>query len=257
MVPVSSLLAAALPAYLAGAVPFGLILGKALRGIDIRARGSHNLGATNALRVLGAPIGLTVLALDLAKGLLPTLLAPRIAGAWAAPAALDERALAWASLAAALAAVLGHVCPVYLGFRGGKGVATGAGALIALAPLPAATAVLAFSLTVAATRWVSLGSIVAALVLPAALAALERDALTGRALPLLAASLAISALVLARHRGNIGRILDGNEPRLGERPRDLETPERTNPHAAREPSPAPAAEAREDHSPRAQNTVGP
>jgi glycerol-3-phosphate acyltransferase PlsY len=204
-------------AYLVGAVPFGLVLGKILRGTDIREHGSRNLGATNAMRVLGAPIGGLVFALDFAKGWGPVQLAPRL-GTWtASPGALDEPSLGWCSFAAGIAAVLGHVFPVYLGFRGGKGVATGAGVLAALAPLPTAISIGVFAVVVGASRWVSLGSIAASISLPATLVIIERESLSGRALPALVAALAIAAVVLMKHRANLARILAGTEARLGEK----------------------------------------
>ncbi len=196
---VLSVFAAAGPAYLLGAIPFGLVLGKAFRGVDIREHGSRNLGATNALRVLGPRLGALTVALDFGKGLAPVLLAP--AGA---PA-----------LAAGIAAIVGHVFPIYLRFRGGKGVATAAGVFAGLAPLPAAAAIATFAATVALTRYVSLGSILAALALPPAVAVLAPGASLADRAPLLAAALAVSAVVLVRHRGNVSRLRAGTEPRLG------------------------------------------
>ena len=204
---VLSLLATVGLAYLVGAVPFGLILGRALRGVDLREHGSGNLGATNALRVLGVPLGLTVLALDFAKGCLPTLAAEFHPATANGPG--------WSALAAGLAAVLGHVFPIYLGFRGGKGVATGAGVLAALAPLATAIAAVVFALTVAATRYVSLGSILAALALPITLAVTSGPAALDERLPALLAASSIAVLVLARHRENVTRLLRGTENKLG------------------------------------------
>jgi glycerol-3-phosphate acyltransferase PlsY len=204
---VLSNLTVALASYLVGAIPFGLLLGRALKGVDIREHGSRNLGATNAFRVLGAPIGAAVFALDFAKGLIPTLAAEKCAPAveWAP----------WAAFLAALAAVLGHVFPVYLRFKGGKGVATGAGVLAALAPLPTAIAFAVFTVTVAATRYVSLGSLLAALALPAALLATAGAAAWRDRLPALLASSAIAVVVVVRHRDNLKRLLAGTESRLG------------------------------------------
>jgi glycerol-3-phosphate acyltransferase PlsY len=193
---------AALGAYLVGGIPFGLLLGRALRGVDIRQLGSRNLGATNAFRVLGPRIGVAVFALDALKGLLPVLAARRLA-----PGGDAETA----ALAAGVAAILGHVFPVYLGFRGGKGVATSAGVLAALAPLATAVAFGVWVATVAATRYVSLGSILAAITLPATILARE-----GRAAPrgVTGAALAAAVLVIVRHRANLGRLLAGTEPRF-------------------------------------------
>ncbi|HVY61479.1 MAG TPA: glycerol-3-phosphate 1-O-acyltransferase PlsY [Planctomycetota bacterium] len=208
---VLSFLLAALASYLVGAIPFGLLLGRALRGVDIREHGSRNLGATNAFRVLGAPIGATVFVLDFAKGLIPTLSAAALAETYASPAEFAP----WIALTAALSAVLGHVFPIYLGLRGGKGVATGAGALAALAPIPTAIAFALFASVVATTRYVSLGSILAALALPLALFATVGKAALHERLPALLASSAIAVLVTARHRENLVRLLSGTERRLG------------------------------------------
>jgi glycerol-3-phosphate acyltransferase PlsY len=208
---VLSLLLVALGSYLVGAVPFGLVLGRALRGVDIREHGSRNLGATNALRVLGAPIGAAVFALDFAKGLLPSIAAQKYAA--------SAESAAWAGLVAAIAAVLGHVFPVYLRFRGGKGVATGAGVLAALAPVPTALAFGVFAITVAATRFVSLGSILAALALPLACFATSGRAALGERLPATIAAVAVAVLVVLRHRENLARLAAGTEPRVGARAR--------------------------------------
>lgn len=204
---------AVLAAYLLGAVPFGLLVGRAVRGVDLRAHGSGNLGATNALRVLGKGLGGLVLALDAAKGLLPVLLLPLALGALGRPAP------GWLPVALAAAAVLGHVFPVYLRFRGGKGVATSAGAFCALHPLAFAVALATWLLTVLATRIVSLGSILAALALPAAALAFDGPAAAfgPDLLPRTVVLLLAAALVVVRHRANLRRLLAGAEPRLGQK----------------------------------------
>lgn len=205
MAPLTAALAIA-GAYLVGAIPFGLLLGRALRGIDIRQHGSRNIGATNVYRVLGPRLGLAVLALDAVKGAGPVL----AVRAFAAPD--------WLALVTGCVAILGHVYPVYLGFRGGKGVATSAGVLAALAPAATAVAAGVFVATVAATRYVSLGSILAALALPLALVALEgRAALTRGRAPVAIAAVAVAALVVVRHRANIERLRRGTELRFGRR----------------------------------------
>lgn len=201
-------LLAAAAAYLVGAIPFGLIVGKLWKGVDIREHGSGNLGATNALRVLGKGAGGGVLVLDAAKGAGPVLLVSGLA----------PGAPAWAGPLVAGAAVLGHVFPVYLGFRGGKGVATSAGALGALHPAALGVALATFALTVAVTRWVSLGSLLAALALTGGAVALDGPPLAfGAALPRTALFAALTVLVWVRHRANLARLLAGSEPRLGER----------------------------------------
>lgn len=192
--------------YLLGAVPFALIVVRLLTGRDLRRVGSGNPGATNALRAAGPIAGLVVLLLDVGKGALPVL----AARALGAPAPVVA--------AAAVAPVLGHVFSLYLGFRGGKGVATAVGALAALDPWPVVLALAFFGLLVAATRYVSLGSIVLVLAVPALALVLGRLGAGPPAGPYLAAAGAIAALVVVRHAGNIRRLLTGREPRLGERP---------------------------------------
>jgi len=192
-------------AYLVGAIPFGLLLGRALRGVDIRQHGSRNIGATNAYRVLGPGIGIAVFALDFAKGLVPTAFAPRVVAA-AGGSAVQPATVA---LLAGGAAIVGHVFPVYLTFRGGKGVATSAGVLLAAAPLPTAVAAGVWGAIFGATRYVSLASIAAALALPVAAASLE-----GPRAPVTIAATIVGALVIVRHRSNIRRLARGEEPRF-------------------------------------------
>ncbi len=193
---------AILAAYLLGSIPFGLLVARS-RGIDLRAFGSGNIGATNAMRALGKPLGVSVFALDALKGFCP---------AWAALHSwvpLCPRGPAWA-LGMGLAAVLGHSFPVWLGFKGGKGVATGCGVWLAVAPLACLAAVATFALTLAVTRYVSLASTLAALSLPLALRALgvEPSWLFGWAL-------GMASLVALRHRSNFVRMAAGVEPRIG------------------------------------------
>lgn len=195
-----------LGAYLLGAIPFALLAGKLLLGIDLREHGSGNLGATNALRVLGKRAGACVLLLDALKGGLPVALAPR----------LLVGAPAWLPVALAGAAILGHVFPVYLRFRGGKGVATSAGAFLALHPAAFGAAALVFALSLAGSRIVSLSSLLAALALPSAALLLDGWLLaTGLEAPRTALFVAIACLVWFKHRANVGRLLRGEEPRIG------------------------------------------
>lgn len=204
-------------AYLAGSVPFGVLIARS-RGVDLRAHGSGNVGATNVGRVLGRRWGMLCFTLDLLKGLAPTL----TAGAWLG--ALGRTDLpaseAWVWLAVAVAAVLGHVFPVWLRFRGGKGVATGFGAALGVFPMltiPALAALLVWLALVAATRYVGISSCVAALTLPIGVAAMVSlsDATHGGATPFYAATVCLVALVLWRHRSNIARTLAGTENRVG------------------------------------------
>lgn len=208
-------------AYLLGALPFGLILGLVFHRVDIRSRGSGNLGATNALRVLGWRAGLATLVLDALKGLGPVLLLPGL---------VDEPSMLYA-VWVGLAAIVGHVFPVYLKFRGGKGVATSAGVLAVLHPWAFACAFAAFALVVATTRYVALGSLISVLVLSAASLFLEGlEASFGPYRPRTILFLLTCAIVFLRHAGNIKRLLRGTESRLGEPdppPEDGETESET------------------------------
>ena len=190
-------------AYLAGSIPFAWLAGKA-RGVDLRKHGSGNLGATNAMRVLGPRIGALVYIGDTLKGMLPALLLPRYIG--------SARPDLWA-IAFGVAAIIGHVRPIFLmGQGGGKGVATAGGVFFGLAWLPTLVAFLSFVGTVAVTRRVSVGSLVAAVVLPIGVI-VTRGLMT----PLSLICVAIAVFVIWMHRGNIARIKAGTEPRIGSR----------------------------------------
>jgi len=191
-------LLAALAAYLIGGVPFGYLLFRWTRGGDIRSVGSGNIGATNVARSAGWAVGVTTLLLDAAKGIAAVALARAICE--------NDRA---GAAAAALAAVAGHCYPIYLGFRGGKGVATGCGAFAVLDPESMGIALAVFAIVVAATRMVSAGSVLAAIAFPAACAATGFGTIPS----FLAAG--AGALIVARHRENLRRIFRGAEPRLG------------------------------------------
>ncbi len=188
-------------AYVFGSIPTAFLVGRA-NGIDLRTVGSGNLGATNVFRTLGWKWGLMVYIADMLKGALPVLWLPKVA----------DVATGWPwGVAFGLAAIVGHVRPVFLlGKGGGKGVATASGVFFALAPLPASCAMLAFALVVAASRYVSLGSLIGAVVLPIVLVAQER-ALT----PLVLVSMSVAAFVFWTHRENIGRLRRGEERRIG------------------------------------------
>jgi acyl phosphate:glycerol-3-phosphate acyltransferase len=190
-----------LASYLLGAIPAAYVAGRALRGIDLREHGSGNLGATNAFRVLGAGIAAPVMAFDLLKGFVPAFVFPGL---------LLEGGWEWGMIFG-VAAIAGHVFPVYLGFRGGKGVATGAGVFLALAPAAAGLAVGVWLLVLALGRMVSLASIVAAAALIAALP------LTGTPIAVQLTGFLVGGFVIFAHRGNIARIARGQEPRLGRR----------------------------------------
>lgn len=203
------LLIAAVGGYLIGAIPFGYLVARS-RGVNIFEHGSGNPGATNVSRALGRRFGLLVFVLDAAKGALPVLLAR-----WLIEPHLTPPIPASAGeVAAGLAAFLGHVYPVYLGFRGGKGVATGAGVVSVLFPAPALAAGLGWCVTAAAWRYVSLASIVAALVLLAVYLALAYP--INWTEPRLYFAVLAAAVVVVKHRENLKRLRQGTESRLPE-----------------------------------------
>ncbi len=210
--------------YLLGSIPFGVLIARA-RGVDIRSHGSGNIGATNVARVLGKRLGLLCFALDLSKGAIPVLVAGRVHGILGDWSTEIPAATSWLWLAVAFAALAGHMASIFLGFRGGKGVATAFGALLALWPTLGIPALIAFGgwlLMIALTRIVSLSSMVAAVLVPIATVLLllaapspAGDHLTDRMIPPVAISIAIAAMVLWRHRANLRRMLGGNEPHVG------------------------------------------
>jgi len=189
------LIVAMLVAFWIGALPFGYWIGR-LRGVDIRQHGSGNIGATNVFRVLGAKAALATLLLDAFKGWLPTFTVIQATHS-------DFHALLVGS-----SAILGHTFSPFMGFRGGKGIATGLGVLLAAAPATAAIAFLVWLLAFWLTRWVSLGSILGAITVPIAAYWL------GHSLPAVAILALAAAIVVFRHRANMQRILRGQEPRL-------------------------------------------
>ncbi len=202
------LFAIAICSYLLGSIPFGYILVRVFQGIDVRSIGSGNIGATNVARTGGKGLAIATLVLDIIKGWLPVFLVLTVPGIHASgPAQLHTLATF-----AALVAVLGHMFPVWLGFKGGKGVATGLGAFLAIAPKAALIAVALFLAIVVFTRYVSLGSILGAATFPAALWWLERKEFPA---PALAMCVAVALLVILRHHQNIGRLLAGTENRFG------------------------------------------
>ncbi len=191
-------------AYVAGSIPSAYIAGR-VNGVDLRQHGSGNLGATNVVRVLGAKIGVVVFAVDVLKGFLPVYFLPRYAdtlqpGVWA--------------LAFGVAAILGHVKPVFLlGRGGGKGVATAAGVFAALAPIPSLIAFAVWLAVFAATRYVSLASLAGAIVLPTSIFLITRDTQSA----VFVASLVVALFVVWTHRANIGRLRRGEEHRFVKR----------------------------------------
>jgi len=194
--------------YLLGAVPTSVIIGKAVRGIDVREHGSGSAGATNTWRVLGWKAGVTVLALDAGKGAAAAALVPLIHFGhlpFTAPVI---------AILCGLSAVIGHVFPVYVGFRGGKGVATGAGMLIAVAPIPVGLAIGIFGLSMFLFGMVSLSSILAVMSVPISIVLLNSFSGASYHPLLLAITCALALFIIFNHRENIERIVHGNERSL-------------------------------------------
>ena len=188
--------------YLLGSVPFGLLIARA-KGVDLRLVGSGNIGATNAMRALGRPLGVTAFLLDFAKGFVP-------AGVLATAVSHAPESLMSLRVATGIAAVLGHCFSVYLRFRGGKGVATGCGAILAIDPLVFVFAGLVWLVALALFRFVSLSSILMGISFPILAWFRHEDQrvfVVGAAL--------LTLLVLIRHKTNLARLLAGTEPRIG------------------------------------------
>jgi len=188
--------------YLLGGIPFAYVAGRVTRGIDLRQHGSGNLGATNVYRTLGGKVALVVLLLDGLKGALPVLFFPRWTDA--------GRPELWA-IGYGVAAIVGHARSPFLGWKGGgKGVATAGGVFFALAWLPMLAAMAVFVATVLASGYVSLGSLLAAVTLPAVIAFTR-----GVQTPVFAVAVLVAAFVFWTHRANIGRLRRGEESRFG------------------------------------------
>lgn len=195
--------------YVLGSIPTGIWLGKLVRGIDLREHGSKSMGATNVFRVLGWKLAVVALIIDVAKGFLAAFAGSRIN--------LGDIAMTSYQLAliGGIAAVAGHLFPLFANFKGGKGIATGAGLLLFLAPLELGFAVLVFILTVLICRYVSLGSLLAATFFAVSII-LERFYLRyPHGGEMVAFAILIFVLVLMTHRSNIKRLMEGNENRFG------------------------------------------
>jgi glycerol-3-phosphate acyltransferase PlsY len=202
----------AVGSYLIGAIPFGYLVAKAVRGIDIREHGSKNIGATNVGRVLGLKWFFVVFTLDFLKAAIPVSL---LAYGYV-PALVPEGWIHSAVAAiAGLAILIGNMFPVYLQFRGGKGAATGTGVMLPLVPIPLLVAIGVFLVTFLATRYVSLGSILAAIALVATQLGMHRElSFQGEAAPVTWLCIVGAALVIYRHRTNIVRLLNGTENKI-------------------------------------------
>jgi len=188
-----------LSAYAIGSVPFALVLARRWGAADLRRVGSGNLGAANVLRVSGMTAGVVVAMLDISKGALSVVIARYLSDQPAAPAA------------AGLAAIVGHIYPVWLRFRGGKGVATACGVFSVLAPVALAPAMSIFAVTVWLTKYISLGSVLALLALP------PLAYVAGSPAPAVLAACAAAALIVFRHRSNLARLQRGGERRFNGR----------------------------------------
>jgi len=200
------LAALALVSYLIGAIPFGWMIGRA-RGVDLLRQGSGNIGATNVGRVLGWRWGVAVFLLDFVKGAGPTLLAPWVLSEEGWPAGT-------LSVVAGIAAFLGHLFPIYLGFRGGKGVATGAGVIAVVVPWFTVIVVLVWAVVLGTTRYMSLASLSAATVLVLLCLLAQENPFAPDRIVVSCFCLLAAALVWLRHTGNIRRLLSGTENRL-------------------------------------------
>jgi glycerol-3-phosphate acyltransferase PlsY len=201
MPPLANLTLVSLAAYLLGSIPFSFLVARHY-GVDVRTAGSGNVGATNVMRTAGRTAGVLAFLLDSGKGVLAVL----AARAWGQSVAVQAMA--------AVAAILGHLYPIWLKGRGGKGVATGAGTFLLLAPLPTAVALGAFVLTLALFRYVSVASLTGTL----AMAALTF--VLGSPRPVAWAAVAVAVLIVWRHRSNLQQILRGTENRLGHKARE-------------------------------------
>lgn len=190
-------------AYLLGSIPMGWILAKLIFKTDIRAKGSGNIGATNALRQFGTKVGVLVLILDMIKGIVAVLLAKSLLG-------LDNVMVPICGLIA----ILGHIYPVWLGFKGGKGVATAAGVGLALAPLSIPLALAVFILVVYKTRYVSLGSIIAAIVWGLSLIYFAYQSAMANWGIMAAVVVVVVAVIIGKHKQNIQRLRNGTENKI-------------------------------------------
>ena len=204
--------------YLIGAIPFGLLIGR-MRGVDVRKHGSGNIGATNVGRVLGARYGLAAFALDMLKGLVPVA----VAGKWLhdqTSGMAGDTSQLWLWLGVGAACILGHMFPVYLRFKGGKGVATSLGVILGFYPYFTWPGLVAFGLWIAltgVTGYVSVGSMVAAGAFPilfALFAGLGEWGAMRYLWPLYIFAVTIGILVIYRHRSNVRRLMQGTEPKI-------------------------------------------
>jgi glycerol-3-phosphate acyltransferase PlsY len=205
-VPIAGYILTGLAAYLLGSIPTGFLVAKS-RGVDIRAVGSGNIGATNVLRILGKPAGIFVLLMDALKGLLAVVFIARLMVNWFDPAA-GQTAEEWFKIIAGVCAILGHNYTCWLRFKGGKGIATSAGMLVGLVPVPLLIILGIWIAVFAVSRYVSLASILAAFALPFV------ELLLGESLRIIIVTACMAALAIYKHKANIKRLLRGTENRI-------------------------------------------
>jgi len=206
-VPIVPYIAVALAAYLLGSIPTGFLVAKG-KGVDIRTVGSGNIGATNVVRALGVPAGVFVLLADAIKGWLAVVLVTRLVANWFELSAVSPQR-EWLAICAGLAAILGHNYTCWLHFKGGKGIATSAGVLVALVSWSFLIILGVWVVVFALTRYVSLASISAAFSLPFA------AWLTGQSFTMIVLMAAMGALAIYKHKANIRRLINGTENRIG------------------------------------------
>ncbi len=202
-------------AYLVGSIPTSVWWGKSFFGIDVREHGSHNAGATNTFRVLGPKAGVPVLLIDILKGFLPVRILPNFSDLQA-----DTGPWMWFRVALVLATVVGHLYPVFAGFKGGKGVATSLGGVLAVHPGAAAICIGVFAAVFLLSRYVSLGSLCAAITFPLAVLLVFHETSPIK----VGFGIALCVLVFFTHRQNIGRLIRGEENRMSLAGRREDTP---------------------------------
>lgn len=198
-------IAAMIIAYLFGSIPTSVLWGRAFYGTDVRQHGSRNAGATNTFRVLGWRAGVPVLLIDIAKGFIPVRILPNFT-----ELEPDTAPWMWLRVALVLAAVIGHLYPVFAGFKGGKGVATSLGGVLAVHPGAAGICVIVFALVFLLSKYVSLGSLSAAVAFPLAVSLIYGETSAVK----IGFAIALCLLVFYTHRENIGRLLRGEENRM-------------------------------------------
>ena len=198
-------IAAMVLAYMCGSIPTSVWWGKTFFNVDVREHGSHNAGATNTFRVLGPKAGVPVLLIDILKGFLPVRILPNFS-----ELQVDKGPWMWLRVALVIAAVLGHLYPVFAGFKGGKGVATSLGGVLAVHPGAGAICVLVFAIVFWLSRYVSLGSLSAALAFPLAVIVIYQEFSAVK----IGFAIVLCIMVFYTHRENIGRLIRGEENRM-------------------------------------------